>query len=128
MSSRQHVWVLSGAILSSAWAHAFATAPRSEPEAGAALFAQKCAACHGSHLEGGRGPALAGQAFADEWSDRPLRKLYSRILTSMPEDSPGSLRPEETVELVKYIAAKNAVNVSANSPDDLNTIKFTPSK
>jgi S-disulfanyl-L-cysteine oxidoreductase SoxD len=124
------VWLLSGVMLVSTFALASAPAHKSALETGAgeALFAQKCAACHGSHVEGGRGPALMGQAFVDEWSDRPLRKLYSRILTSMPENSPGSLTPEETLELVRYVAAKNAVNAPAHSSDDLDTIEFKPSK
>ncbi len=95
------------------------------PAAGAALFAQKCAVCHGPNGEGagslfprliGRDPR-AGFPFG-----RDLRyvatignywpyatTLYDYIHRAMPFVAPGSLTPEETYSLVAYLLWRNDI-------------------
>ena len=91
---------------------------------GAALFAQKCAACHGSHGEGlATYPKLIGRDPRDGFpfgQDFHLAKtignywpysttLYDYIHRAMPLTAPGSLRPEETYSLVAYLLAENQI-------------------
>ena len=91
---------------------------------GASLFAQKCAACHGSHGEGlatyprliGRDPRNGfpfGQDFhlaktiGNYWPYSTT--LYDYIHRAMPLTAPGSLRPDETYSLVAYLLAENQI-------------------
>ena len=91
---------------------------------GATLFAEKCAACHGTRGEGlatypklvGRDPR-AGFAFGQDFH---LTKtignywpyattLYDYIHRAMPLTAPGSLDPSETYSLVAYLLAENEI-------------------
>ena len=92
--------------------------------AGATLFAQRCAACHGVHGEGlatypkliGRDPR-AGFAFGE---DPHLAKtignywpysttLYDYIHRAMPLTAPGSLQPNEIYSVIAYLLAENQI-------------------
>lgn len=92
--------------------------------AGAGLFAQKCAFCHGPHGEGqgpypqliGRTPD-AGFVFA---SDAKAPKtignywpyattVYDYVHRAMPFNAPGSLTPDETYSIVAYLLSENGV-------------------
>ena len=58
---------------------------------GQALFGGKCNECHGDTLEGGSlAPGLRGSEFLATWQGKPLRRLYSRIISTMPPDVPGA--------------------------------------
>ena len=91
---------------------------------GAVIFAQKCAACHGSHGEGlatypkliGRDPRAGfpfGQDFhlaktiGNYWPYSTT--LYDYIHRAMPLTAPGSLTPNETYSLVAYLLAENDI-------------------
>ena len=91
---------------------------------GAALFAQKCAACHGPRGEGvAPYPKLVGRVPRDGFpfgQDFRLAKtignywpyattLYDYIHRAMPLNSPGSLRPNETYSLVAYLLVENEI-------------------
>jgi S-disulfanyl-L-cysteine oxidoreductase SoxD len=91
---------------------------------GAAIYAGKCAACHGAKGEGieknprliGREPA-AGYAFGTNvtavktignyWPYATT--LYDYINRAMPLTAPGSLPPEEVYALVAFLLAENGV-------------------
>ena len=68
-----------------------------QANAGAAVYAQSCAACHGSQLEGVAAPALKGPAFGDMANAQSLTAdaLLDVIANTMPQSDPGSLKPEE---------------------------------
>ena len=86
--------------------------------AGAALFAARCAACHGStgvegpyaRLVGGRG-SLASAAplktIGSYWQYAPT--VYDYINRAMPFAEPGSLQPDEVYSLVAFLLARNGV-------------------
>ncbi|MEO7457815.1 MAG: cytochrome c [Gemmatimonadaceae bacterium] len=97
-------------------------------DAGAPIYAQKCASCHGAKGEGidknpkliGREPP-AGFVFA---SDAKVPKtignywpyattLYDYIHRAMPLNVPGSLTPTETYSLVAYLLRENGIPTSA---------------
>ena len=92
--------------------------------AGATLFAQRCAACHGMHGEGlatypkliGRDPR-AGFSFGEDYH---LAKtignywpysttLYDYIHRAMPLTAPGSLQPNEIYSVIAYLLAENQI-------------------
>jgi S-disulfanyl-L-cysteine oxidoreductase SoxD len=109
-----------------------ASTGRGEPAAlqaqdGGRLYAEQCAECHGATLNGGRGPPLRGAGFLQNWQHKTARRLYSRILTTMPAGAPGTLPEKAVLELTIYILSQNGVDVGSpvkTSPDLLNTIEI----
>jgi len=94
---------------------------------GAAVATERCAVCHGDALVGGEhAPALKGAAFWANWQGKPARALYSRIISTMPLDDPGSLSPEQTIALTAYIARLNGARDGADVvlPDTLNGLSL----
>jgi len=87
------------------WDHVYSQA---QADRGKVLYTQKCAACHLESL-GGTNTAspLVGDDFIEMWADKTIRNLYTRIRTTMPDDDPGSLTEEETVDIIAYVMAKN---------------------
>jgi mono/diheme cytochrome c family protein len=57
---------------------------------GQALYAQRCAGCHGPALAGGQAPPLAGDAFTTKWRLEPLSALFIKIRYTMPPSPPAS--------------------------------------
>lgn len=91
---------------------------------GAALYAQRCASCHGSSGQGqGPYPRLIGAEPRDSFpfgNDVKLDKtignywpyattLYDYIHRAMPYNAPGSLTPNEVYAVVAYLLAENQV-------------------
>ena len=73
--------------------------------AGAAVFAQSCAMCHGASLAGGAGPALVGPGFAT--SGTTVGSVFTMVAQQMPLSSPGSLSHAQYEDLMAYILQKN---------------------
>ena len=44
--------------------------------------------------------------FAKEWNGQPLSDLFERIRLTMPADAPGSLKPEETADVLAFVLKK----------------------
>ena len=103
---------------------------------GAAIYAQKCAACHGPKGEGieknpkliGREPP-PGSVFA---TDFKLPKtignywpyattLYDYLHRTMPLTAPGSLTPDETYSLVAFLLSENGI-IPATTTIDAKTL------
>jgi mono/diheme cytochrome c family protein len=77
--------------------------------AGAAIYTQTCAACHGGQMEGVSAPALKGPSFAEAANAQSLtaQSLLDTMAASMPESDPGSLKPEEYAAVAAYILQQN---------------------
>src|SRR5690349_11574760 len=62
-------------------------------ERGAALYANKCAECHGANLQGSTSVPLSGSKFKDRWADgkHTVDDLYFVIRTQMPYGAPRTL-------------------------------------
>jgi mono/diheme cytochrome c family protein len=71
------------------------------------LFKQTCVACHGPTLRGGVGPPLTGNAFMGIWGETPLSELVSKIVSTMPQNDPGTLKPQDGSDLVAYLLQVN---------------------
>lgn len=103
-----------------------------QASAGAAVYAQSCAACHGSQLEGVAAPALKGPAFGDMASAQSLTAgaLLDVISNTMPQSDPGSLKPEEFAAVTAYILQQNGypAGTVALTKDEagLKDAKITP--
>lgn len=95
---------------------------------GQSIFEQRCGACHGSDLEGGQeAPPLKGDPFWSEWDQQTARALYSRIISTMPPDSPGTLDEKDVIDIVAFIVHQNGVppgSKAVQSANELNTIKL----
>lgn len=71
---------------------------------GQALYAQECSSCHGPELGGAEmAPALAGPAFAADWSGLTMGDLVDRIRVSMPVNDPGKLGRQQCADIVSFM-------------------------
>ncbi len=79
-----------------------------QAQQGKAIYGKQCAMCHGAALLGvGQIAPLAGDDFMANWTGKTLADLYANIQTTMPTSQPGSLKPEETVQILAYILSTN---------------------
>ena len=101
-----------------------------QADRGQAVFDAKCQSCHGAVFEGGTmAPALKGSEFLSSFQGRPLRRIYSRIISTMPPDDVGSLTESETLALVALVLRSNGYPAGAEAlarADDLNSIVVAP--
>ena len=85
------------------------------PMQGAAVFAQKCAACHGENARGGVNAALVGGGAIERIdSARTIRNfwpyattVFDYIRRAMPWPQPRTLSNDEVYALTAYILAEN---------------------
>ena len=72
-------------------------------------YQSNCAACHGAHLEGGAGPALAGPVLRNLAKDTRLSvgDVFAVIAKQMPLNQPGSLTRQQYVAIMAYILKRN---------------------
>lgn len=71
---------------------------------------RRCLLCHLDELQGD--PAkqvapIAGEAFLEKWSSHTVKELFEKFSTTMPQDSPGSLSPQEYADVLSYIFQVN---------------------
>ena len=95
-----------------------------QASAGAAIYSQSCAACHGVQLEGVAAPALKGPAFGEMATAQGLTAaaLLDVIVNTMPQSDPGALKPEEYNAVTAYILQQNGYpagssELSADTPN-----------
>ena len=136
---RRLLLLLSAALLIAALPH-LAGAQGAKPalytadqaSAGAAVYAQSCAACHGAQLEGVAAPALKGSVFGEMASAQGLTvdSLLDVITNTMPQSDPGSLKPEENSAVTAYILQQNGypagTTALAKGAAGLKDAKVTP--
>src|SRR5262245_1879956 len=108
------------------WSGVFSSA---QADRGGAVYAQSCANCHGTGLEGAdMSPALAGAAFMASWNDLTLGDLSERIRISMPADRPGTLSRQEQADVIAFILRSNRFPVGTTElPTEtsaLRAVKF----
>lgn len=68
---------------------------------GQAVFTASCSACHS--LE-----EFTGDSFLGAWDATTALDLFSTVQTKMPMDNPGSLQPEQYVDVMTYFFRGNA--------------------
>jgi mono/diheme cytochrome c family protein len=90
---------------SSVWAGVFT---EDQAKRGEAVAGKLCSSCHGPALEGGEaGPSLVGLEFLSNWNTLSLADLYDRIHSTMPADSPGTMTPQQTSDVMAYVLKLN---------------------
>jgi mono/diheme cytochrome c family protein len=77
-----------------------------QADRGRDLFRGSCTECHYSG-------EFSDSQFQFKWSRRTAGSLYQLIQTTMPETAPGSLMPEEAVDIVSYILRMNGFDPGA---------------
>jgi S-disulfanyl-L-cysteine oxidoreductase SoxD len=96
---------------------------RGTPAQGAALYAARCAACHGVDGTGASAGALVAEGDPHEWVDGTARNAFSTrtvgnywpyaptlfdyVRRAMPFDQPGSLTDDEVYAVVAWLLWKN---------------------
>lgn len=71
-----------------------------QAERGQQAFSEKCSACHD--------PArFTGAAFFDVFDGKALKELWDIASGTMPEDNPGSLKPQEYGDIIAYFLRLN---------------------
>lgn len=80
-----------------------------QESAGSAAFQTNCSTCHGTHLEGGAGPALSGPNFKTLSSKvkANVSDIFTYMTTNMPLNAPASLSHTEYVNIMAFILSKN---------------------
>ena len=95
---------------------------------GKTVYDTKCGSCHDGS---GMGPQLKDEAFFAEWENKSVRAFYGRILSTMPDDDPGSLKENEVLDVVAYLLQAHGFPAGARaleSASELDTVKFIPGK
>jgi glucose dehydrogenase/mono/diheme cytochrome c family protein len=105
-----------------------AGATSDKAQAGKMLYQAKCASCHRTELQGDQhAPPLRGDVFRQHWDGKTARNLYSRIISTMPLDDPGSLSEPEALRIALYVLTVNGAQLgqpSIESAAALDDIKL----
>lgn len=74
---------------------------------GAAIFAERCATCHGKHAEGTwEVPPLKGKFMAN-WGKGPVVHLFDYLGRAMPQFAPGTMQPADNVKIIAFLLKTN---------------------
>lgn len=72
-----------------------------------------CSTCHGRN-------EFSGPIFAITWRADPVGSLFEHVSTAMPQDRPGSLTPQQYIDVVAYILQLNGIQPGERElPPDL---------
>jgi mono/diheme cytochrome c family protein len=93
---------------------------------GQTLYAQQCAACHGSALEGVSGPPLQGQSFVDRWRSEPLAAFVAKVRNTMPLDAPGTLTAAQADALTAFLIKGNTFQAGSSQTPGAATGPIRP--
>jgi len=98
-----------------------------QAERGQAIYAKRCASCHGNTLGGGQAPPLVGDAFVANWRSEPLFTLVDKIQHTMPADAPGDLTAAQSTDIVAHLLKTGGFRAGselASSEDALKKIAW----
>jgi mono/diheme cytochrome c family protein len=91
-----------------------------QAERGRQVFSTICSACHAIS-------EFRGQLFQTTWRSLPIADFYQFISTAMPQDMPGSLRPEQYAAVVAHVLQLNGVAPGATEvPADARALQGVP--
>ncbi|ALO45593.1 PQQ-binding-like beta-propeller repeat protein [Pseudohongiella spirulinae] len=81
-----------------------AQAQTASVERGATLFQSECARCHVR--------ADIEMRISNDWIGKPASELYQAIMATMPAETPGSLSPDQYLDLTAHVMQMGGVNAS----------------
>ena len=71
-----------------------------QADRGQKQYEATCAACHETSQ-------FTGNDFAAGWGGKALFELFDKVKTTMPEDNPGSLKPQQYADIISYFLKLN---------------------
>lgn len=81
-----------------------------QSDAGRAVYAANCAACHGPAARGAPGmPSLVGVVLNRKYADMPLSVYFDYMSTNMPRGREGSLQPQQYADIMAFILTAHGV-------------------
>jgi alcohol dehydrogenase (cytochrome c) len=88
-----------------------------QAEAGRALYASTCAACHGGELSDGSAPPLVGPTFRRTWSRTNVNvdDLLYIMTTTMPPRRAGELSQGEYLSILAYVMSENGLRAGSTA-------------
>lgn len=63
-------------------------------------FAASCTTCHDTSR-------FMGEDFLSTWTGKSVHVLFDHVHTTMPEDNPGSLKPQQYADIVAFLLKLN---------------------
>jgi alcohol dehydrogenase (cytochrome c) len=100
-----------------------------QAEAGSAVYAERCASCHGDTLDDGEvAPPLKGAAFRERWRAETPDTLFNLTADTMPQDQPGVLDDASYAAVLAFMYRENGSAAGADAlPADPDILAgFTP--
>lgn len=103
-----------------------------QAQRGEALYLDECGRCHAETLAGGDfGPPVVGSSFWEQWSGKPLAEAFTRIKETMPQDNPGRLSGQQSVDVLAFLMKANGFPSGSaplrSEPGELQAITIVPS-
>ena len=97
---------------------------------GATAYEASCAGCHRADLGGGTGPALRDRRFAEQYANRDLKTLFTKIATTMPRATPGSLGDATYLDIVAHLLRENGFPAGGKelAGDGLDGVRVLPGR
>jgi cytochrome c-type protein NapC len=83
--------------------------------AGAKLFADSCAMCHGAKLEGGGGPALTGVTWQQRFGGAKLLTVWGEIKGPMAQYAGKTFTTQQSLDILAYLLQQNGL-AAGNQP------------
>ena len=71
-----------------------------QADRGAATFKTTCTTCHDN-------ARFTGDDFLSVWTGKSLHELFHHMSTTMPEDNPGTLKPQQYADVVAHFLRLN---------------------
>ncbi|HXG89203.1 MAG TPA: cytochrome c [Vicinamibacterales bacterium] len=71
-----------------------------QADRGQTIFKQSCTGCHET-------TRFTGADFMTAWYGKPMHSLFEVMSTTMPEDNPGSLKPQQYADVLAYFLRLN---------------------
>ena len=86
---------------------------------GQAVFEGTCTACHDT-------ARFTGGDFMKAWTGKSMGELFKVVSTTMPEDNPGALKPEQYADVLAYFLKLNEFPTGSEElkADAMNGIKI----
>jgi mono/diheme cytochrome c family protein len=85
------------------------------------VYLASCRSCHAAESH-------TGQTFQTWWGDKTLADLYGFMSEKMPKNDPGSLDPQEYIDVIAYLLKMNTLPAGKTEleadPDSLAKIRI----
>jgi len=86
----------SGATRPAGWVLGRPVYTMAQAERGEGIYQEKCGVCHIPEF-------FTGLSFRSAWAGNTVGELYRFMAATMPQDTPGTLQPEEYADVLAYI-------------------------